>query len=230
MALADIQALLGDLVRDQDGVIDAGARVRAIEAARLSYSRDEMRELVDDVLWPATGVIAPVPARWTDGSWMKGAVRMVGGVASGALDLLLDRTPGGWNLLSQEVLVQGTVVRLTYTADHLLDATSDTVPLVHRLAVAQYAAHLLCHQLATHYSGQRDSAMGADVSQTESRAREFAARSKEYRAAYFVGIGKPDPYARTTSGAGGGNTGTAAAASVGSWPARCRRFFGGSVL
>lgn len=230
MALADFEALLGDLVRDQEGVADAGARGRALEAARLRYSHDAMRELVDDVYWPATGTMAPVPVRWTDGSWIKSAVRLVGGVASGELELAVGRTPDAWELVCLDALMQGTEVRLTYTADHLLDAVNDTVAPLHRLPVAQYAAHLLCHQLATHYSAQRETTIGADVSRSEGRAREFAARAKEYRTAYFVGIGLPDPYARATAGAtggGAGGSGAVAAAAVGSWPGRNRRYFSG---
>jgi len=54
---------------------------------------------------------------------------------------------GGWWLESINALPEGAVVRVAYTAPHALDADTDTVPPAHRLAVAQYAAHMLCQQL-----------------------------------------------------------------------------------
>jgi hypothetical protein len=58
--------------------------------------------------------------------------------------------------------------------------------------------------------------MGADASMTETRAREFASRAKELRAAYYAGVGVADPFkASGISGAPG-----SAAASVVSWPSR----------
>lgn len=100
----------------------------------------------------------------------------------------------------------------------LVDADVDTIPLEHRLPVAQYAAHLLCQQLAARYSGERETAVGAEVARTESRARAYAARAKEYRAAYYQGTGQADPFAAPGSAAGG----QAPAASVTSWPGRRR--------
>lgn len=230
--LADFETLLNDLVRDQDGVISVESRGRAIEAARLRYSHDAVRELVDDVTWPQPGMTAPVPAGWSDGAWIKSAVRLtssgVPDTACGGLELAVGRTPTGWELLSPEPLSAGVVVRLTYTAEHELSAVADTIPALHRLPVVQYAAHLLCHQLATHYSGQRDAVMGADASKHETRAREYASRSKELRTAYFVGIGLLDPYGTGSkgsadgSGAAGGVVGGVHASGVASWPARQR--------
>lgn len=103
-----------------------------------------------------------------------------------------------------------------YSADF---AEAETIPPQHRMPVAQYAAYLLCQQLATRYSGERDTAVGGDVARTESRARNYAARAKEFRAAYYEGTGQADPFASATSG--GGN-GLAAAAAVTSWPGRRR--------
>ena len=59
--------------------------------------------------------------------------------------------------------------------------------------------------------------MGSDASLTETRAREFAARSKELRAAYCAGVGIADPFKAT---AVGNSTGATAAAGVVSWPSR----------
>ena len=109
-----------------------------------------------------------------------------------------------------------TLMQANLISQHALSATEDTIPARHRLPVAQYAAHLLCHQLATHYSAQRENSFGSDASMTETRAREFAARAKEMRSAYYAGIGVSDPFTSAT----GGSSGSTAAAGVVSWPSR----------
>jgi hypothetical protein len=64
------------------------------------------------------------------------------------------------------------------------------------------------------------------VARTESRARNFAARAKEYRSAYYQGTSQADPFAPAGSPAGG----QAAAAAVVSWPGRRRHQLTRGVL
>ena len=216
MALADYQQLVNDLVRDQAEVIDAPARDRAITSAVLQFGAEVPRQLTADVMWPADGYTGVPPAGWQEGmrvlsaQYPRGTPRAVGAI----------RTPDGWALQSVESLPNGALVALTYTGPHELTDTEDTIGIVHRTPVAMLAASLLCQQLATHYSSQRETAMGADVSQTETRAREFAARAREYRRAYYVGTGQADPF-KAASGQGAGS-GVASAAATGGWPARQR--------
>lgn len=215
MALADFQALLNDLARDQADVLTPDARARALEAARLQYSADRPRRLVDDVTWPG-GSLAGAPAGWTDGAWVKFAEYPIGREPVSLIDVSPYLSPAGWQLMAADPVPAGSAVRVTFMAEHELSAVADTIPPLHRLAVAQYAAHLLCHQLATHFSAQRETMMGSDASMTETRAREFAARAKELRAAYYAGVGVADPFkASGTSSAPG-----SAAAGVVSWPSR----------
>lgn len=216
MALADYQALLGDLARDQATVLTADARARALEAARLQYSADQPRRMVDDVTWPE-GALAPAPVGWTESAWIQAAEYPIGREPMAQINVSAYLSPTGWQIMAADHVAAGGVVRVTFMAEHELSATEDTIPARHRLAVAQYAAHLLCHQLATHYSAQRETSMGSDASLTETRAREFAARSKELRAAYYAGVGIADPFKAT---AGSGSSGATAAAGVVSWPSR----------
>ncbi len=140
------------------------------------------------------------------------------------------RKPDGWGLECVDALPAAAQVRLTYTTEHVIDAVQDTVPVSHRLAVAQYAAYLLCQQLATRYSAERETVIGADVSQTETRSRAYSARAKEFRQAYYVGVGLADPFAKGgASGAGTGGAPSAAAAVV-SWPGRRRGMLTRGVL
>ncbi|PTT22690.1 hypothetical protein DBR12_03375 [Acidovorax sp. HMWF029] len=215
MALADFQALLSDLARDQASVLSADSRVRALDAARLQYSSDHPRRMVDDVTWP-TGSLAPAPLGWTDSAWIQSAEYPIGRDPLATIEVSAYLSPTGWQLMAADHVATGGVVRVKFMAEHALSATEDTIPARHRLPVAQYAAHLLCHQLATHYSAQRENGYGSDASMTETRAREFAARAKELRSAYYAGVGIADPFAP----ASGSSSGATAAAGVVSWPSR----------
>lgn len=223
MALADYQQLVDDMVPDQGANITPDVRDRAIENARLRYSSDLERVLVVDVEWLALGYDAPMPTDWVEGSSLRQAEYPVGEQPPALVDLAVYQGPDGLRLAAVEQLDAGSVVRVTFAAPHLLQSTPtavDTIPLKHRLAVAQLAASLLCAQLATRYSGQRDTAIGADVSQAETRAREYSTRAKEYRTGYYIGTGQVDPFAKGTSSSS--TSGVTPAAAVGTWPGRKR--------
>lgn len=213
MALADYILLLDDLARDQGEVLSPGSRERALRSACLQYSNDMPRRTVDDVTF-ADGQFADVPPGWSADALVQWAEYPIGREPVQLIDLathLTLTTPEVWQLLAAPALPEGAVVRVTWTAYHQLSESADTIPLVHRLPVAQYAAYLLCLQLATWYSAQRETTLGADASMTETRAREFAARATALRTAYFAGVGLPDPFKA------GADSGQAAAAVV-RWP------------
>lgn len=225
MAIADYQALVDKMVRAPGGTetIATTDRDAAIEAARLRYSQDCERELVDDVAWLEDGYFGPLPAQWTDISYVKQAEYPIGEHPLSLISLEIYLTPTARMLVVDDALGAGAVVRVTYAAEHLLNAgavPADTIPAAHREAVASYAASLLCGQLAAQYSGERDASINADGSNTESRSRNFAARAKEYRAAYYAGVGKADP--RGDRGAGSTMAGGEPAASASSWSGRSR--------
>lgn len=117
-----------------------------------------------------------------------------------------------------------TTAQQQYSQDMPL-VEDDDIPVIHQVAIAQYAAYLLCQQLATRYSGERESTLGAEVARTESRARSYAARAKEYRVAYYAGIGKTDPFKQAALGSD-----KAPAAAVGRWPGRPRNLLTRGVL
>lgn len=222
MALADYQLLVDRLVLDQSGTTTAADRERAIELARLRYSSDAERQVTEDVTWLYDGAVGPMPAGWTDGAYLLDWEWPVGTAQPNGLELVVYATPTGVQLMADTSLRVGDVVRVRFGVLHTLDA-EDTIPAKHREAVASYAAHVLCKQLATYYSGQREASIGAESSNTDSRARNYAARAKEYRATYFGGLGIADPQASGAAGTGAGSAFVAApAAAVGSWAGRSR--------
>jgi hypothetical protein len=219
MALGDYQSLVNKMVRDSSGTIAVADRDQAIELARLRYSVDAERKMTEDVVWLADGHVGPLPANWVVGSYLVTGEFPIGQRPPSLVEVSVYVTPTGQQLMVEDALSAGDTLRVQYAAPHLLnggDAPADTIPPTHREAVASYAAAVLCKQLASYYSGQRETAMNADASNTDSRARNYAARAKEYRSAYFAGIGRADPQ----SDKGAGNVGGAPAASVSSWEGR----------
>lgn len=218
MALADFQQMVDDMVRDQSGTIVSAVRDRAIDQAVLRYSADRPRGLVLDTGWLVPGYVGPLPEGWTDDCLIRDAEYPIGNHPRSLVNVGFYRNDGGALLMSDVELPAGATVRLSLAAAHRLAETEDTIPLAHRLAVASHAAWQLCTQLATYYSGQRETTVNADNSNTENRSRSYAARAKEYRTAYFVGTGQLDPFAQAAAGGGTSN----AASAVVSWPGRPR--------
>jgi hypothetical protein len=226
MPLADYQALVDKMVRAPDGtnIIATTDRDSAIEMARLRYSADADREITEDVVWTADGAYGPLPTGWTEGSWLKQAEFPIGEQPLALIELVIYQTPTERQLLAACARQAGDIVRVTYAAQHLLTdgpPAADTIPLAHREAVASYAASLLCAQLAAQFSSDRETSINADGSNTESRSRNYAQRSKELRAAYYAGIGKADPRADKSGGQAAQPTGEAAG-SASAWPGRQR--------
>lgn len=220
MALADLQLLVKQMVPEDGAVLTDPDRANALGLALLRYSADAPRELVRDTGWLVEGFLGPLPPDWVEGSVLRAAEYPIGRHPAALIGLALYADEGGALLVAERVsLPAGAEVRVTFAAPHRLDEDTDTIPAVHREAVASYAAHVLCRQLATRYSGEKEASIGADRSNTESRARNYAARSKEYRAAYFANVGLVDPY---LPGSAGGSSAIPAVASVGSWPGRQR--------
>lgn len=220
MAFADFQQLVTDLVPDQAANVAPDVQRRAIEEAALRYGADVPRVLKEDVVWLQHGVFGPVPASWVDEAIVRSAEYPVGQHPESLLfvDAYRDLI-GTWGLESVRSLPEGAVVRVKFSLPHILEGDTNTIPALHRWPVAQYAAHLLCQQLATRFSAERESAIGADVSRTESKASMYARRAKEYRAGYYAGIGVVDPLTQAEHGSA-----LTPAAAVASWPGRRRLF------
>ncbi len=233
MSLAYYQTLLPRLIREQGRELQqAGDIDRAIASAVVQYSADAPRRLAADLTWPLSGFFSDeVPAGFTEDSTVVSAEFPVGEQPAALIGLAASLTPTGINLVSDTFLAAGNVVRITYTATHALAGGSepaDTIPMRHRDAVAYFAAHLLCRELATLYSAERESSIAADGSNTESRARNYAQRSKEFRAAYFATLGIADPMSSSAGGSGGSGSAAAAGQAAGavvSWGSRPRSSF-----
>ncbi len=210
--MTDLNQLVQDMVADQPDVVTPDVRGRAIELALIQYSADCPAETVTTVTWPARGVFGAVPDAWSDGMAVRTAEWRFGNGPRMPVFVAAYRLPGGgWGLESSVFLPAGALVYLSITGGPL---QMDAIPAVHRRAVAAWTAYELCQQLATRYSGERETTiLGADMARTESRAKSYALRAKEWRAAYYSGIGQVDPALRELPVNG-------PAFAVGHWPKR----------
>lgn len=228
MSLSYYQDVLTRLIRQQSKELQSGDIDRAIASAVARYSEDAPRRLVADFAWPTTGHFsATAPAEFAAESVLYAAEFPIGEQPPRLVQVAQAVTPAGVGLACETQLAAGSVVRLTFSAAHVVrggDQPLDTVPERHRAAVADYAAHLLCRELATLYSAERESSLAADGANTQTRASAYAARAKEFRASYFASLGMADPIGSAAGGGGASAAGEAAGAVV-SWGQRTRSSF-----
>lgn len=189
--LPDLRDLIDDLVRNPAHQVTPAQRERAIELALVRYSADRPREVVEDVV-TADGATVPLPAGWVAGESLLRIVECP--VVTPPVPLEADawamwRTPTGEVIGLLQAATPGATARLHYTAPHVVDATSSTIPSPHREAVACYAASLLAEQIATAHASAQDSTIAADRVDQAHPAREWAARAKAYRNRYFATLG-----------------------------------------
>ena len=192
MTLAAYQTLVNDLVRDRDGVISTMQRDQAIADAVARYSADRPRLLVVDVD-SAGGRRTDTPEGWFDGfSTLRDAEFPIGDVPATMLlmgNVRMYRGPSSVQIELPFSLTAGESIRYTFTAQHLLDESDDTVPDAHRPPVAALAAAFLCDQLANYYTTESAPTITADTLDHADKSRKFASRAKELRLQYANTLG-----------------------------------------
>jgi len=190
--LADYQALVDDLVRDKDQVIISARRDVAIANAVSRYSQDASRELVRDVTSDGTTTL-PVPMEWSDEiSDLISIEYPIGNFPTsllGAQDFYLYVSPSETVIRLGDSPNNGDDLRVTFTTEHLLDDTHDTIPLKHQRAVACLAAGDLCGQLAAYYATESAPTIGADVSDHQGKTERYRKRSADLLAEYQKIVG-----------------------------------------
>jgi hypothetical protein len=191
--LSDYQTLVTELVRDDAGKIAAAEKDRAIDLAVKRYSKDRPRLKVED-LTPESANVLPLPAGWeTDFSELRSLEYPIGNVPPTLLDPArydFYRSPTALKIqVLDAVQVAANNVRATYTIQHVVSATQDTIAVQDREPVACWAAALLCDELAAFYSGGTDSSMQADSVEQQSKAQEYASRARALRKRYHDELG-----------------------------------------
>lgn len=192
MSLADVQQLVDDLVRDTDQVISSTTRDTAIKNAVVRYSSNAPRRVVEDIVAGASGAL-PTPAAWIVGeSELQQIEWPVGRQPRSHVPVelvLVETTPAGVQFEQLAGIAAGEEVRLTFTGAHALTATTDTIPLKHRYAVACLAGADLCGQLAAHYSNESAPTLPADTVDHKGKSERWRARMRDLLAEYKLAVG-----------------------------------------
>lgn len=193
MPLADYQTLVADLVRDSgrgDAISDV-QRDTAIAAALAQYSADRPRAVVVDVV-SLGGQRIDLPAGFTADSRLVGVEYPIGLIPASTLplsEISIYSAPTVRQLELPQWVAAGEALRITYTAEQLVDATDDTVPVRHRQAVASLAASYLCAQLASYYATEGEPSIAADTVDYKTKSDRFRALAKDLAAAYTRVVG-----------------------------------------
>jgi len=202
MALIDYQALVDSLVRDDAEKITPADRDKAIGLAVVQYSKDRPKDKSEDVI-AAGGHYLPLPVNWeTDFSSLKAVEFPTDEVPpnyfeSGVYSMY--NHPTGLKIQSKHYFTANDTARLHFTIKHTLTKTTDNIPEDDELAVASWAAAVLCDQLASFYSGSSDSTIAADTVEHASKAKDFAIRANSLRKRYHDHLGI-DPKRNTAAG------------------------------
>lgn len=197
--LADYQVQVADLIRDDSGQITAEARDRAIAAAIERLSEEMPRTLTVEAA-NQSGQQLDVPAGWVPGESRLDQIEYpVGDVPPTYLDatrVMVLRQPGGAEKIGlADALPPGSTIRVSFTAPHVVDSQSDTVPASRRWGVSCLAASILAGQLASFYANQANSTIAADAVEHRSKSELWAARERQYERQAYIAWGLPLPSA-----------------------------------
>lgn len=208
--LTDLKKLVDGLVRDESERLQRTDKATAIKLAIVRYGEDRPRHKVQDVV-STGGDTLPLPPAWEAESELVSAEYPIGQQPIEYLPCSIYTTPAGDTLRLGDAMSAGAEVRLTFTAAHVVTDELDSIPVVHREAVAAYAAALLLEQLSAAAINDGDSSLGADTTDRRTKAQEYASRARGLKTRYAdaLGLGK--------DGIGQAATGTTV-----SWPGRAR--------
>lgn len=192
MARADYLELMAQRVQDTDSRLSVDDHDRALRAAVIKYSKDSPLSIVTDIAANGSNLLTLPDGFDPLFSRVSGLEYPVGNypptlLDSGSYQLL--QIPGGYALAVHTCIPIGQMVWMTWTQMHTVDALHDTIHAAYRDAVADWAASLLCHDLATLYSGDSDPTISADSVDHNGKAREFAARSRTLAQRYWDALG-----------------------------------------
>lgn len=192
MAKQDYLDLMTQRVQDTDQRLSSDDFDRALRAAVVQYSQDSPMAEVTDVLADGTNALA-LPAEYDEGfsevltiEYPVGRFppRFLTNEQWGVLS-----APSGQSIGLLNSVPVGATVRVSWSRLHVVDDTQDTIHATALDAVSDWAASLLCHDLATLYSGDSDSAIGADSVDHNGKAQAFAARSNKLATRYYNALG-----------------------------------------
>lgn len=188
MALGDFQDLVDSKVRDESGSIATANRDAAIELAVVRYSTDRPVQSVEEVT-SAGGVFLPLPDGWEANFSRPTGLQLSDGEDPQPIAGIVEKGLSGERIRLESSLAADTTVIVFFTVRHVVDDAGDSVPIVDRDAVANWAAAMVLEELANLYAGNRQPTLDADSVDWQSKSRDFALRAKALRQLYFDHLG-----------------------------------------
>jgi hypothetical protein len=214
--LTTFNALVDTRIKDSEGVLTSAEIDAAVAEAVTTYSKHRPHELLADLAGDGDYDYA-VPADWVlDCS----AVRRVEYPAGERVPVYLEDDQYTLYKPDAQATVlrfldvtpqAGQTARVTYTAPHVVDADSSTIPANDEECVGNLAASVACEWIASHYSQQGDPTLSADTTDHRSKASDYAARAKRFRALAYEHLGI------STSKDGTGQASVATASATREW-------------
>lgn len=207
--------------QDSDALLTPDQYADAVRAALAMYSKHRPRTLVEDLAGDGD-YDYDLPDDWVEGSSSLKTVEHPAGqrepIVLEAEDYTLYQTADATVLrFLQLIPVAGETIRLTFTAPHVIDDTTTTVPVNDANAVADLAASVACEWLSSRFSQSGEPTLQADSADHTSKARDFALRATAFRNQYYDYMGLPRPGAKTSDGREASSASVAAASAVRDW-------------
>lgn len=191
--MIDLVQLATAMTGDEAGRLTETDANRAVLLALLRYSSDRPRQARSACLVQSDGRTLALPATWEPGQSRIVSIFYPAGDCAGqaALQLLpadawlQHETPNGEAITLLYGSQAGDVAYVHYTASH----TAATVPPADLESVAHWAAALMLDQLASLYSGDKQSTIEADAVDHQGKGGSYAARAAEHRKLYLDHLG-----------------------------------------
>ncbi|MFQ5791394.1 MAG: hypothetical protein ACE5JS_19605 [Nitrospinota bacterium] len=215
--ISDLNALVDRKIQDKGAFLtSADVDALVVEAVK-QYSRYRPRIVVEDVSgdggfdYPLTGASAVLT------SWEKGfseVGKLVYPVddtsqVEAAVDeddfavitKVVSGSPNDYLRFLAATPLATKIFRVFYSARHVLDASSSTLPPADDEALANLASALCLEAIAARYLSTKDPSLDADVTDYRSRADESRRLAEKFRRAFLDHLGIQDAAAPPGAGA-----------------------------
>jgi hypothetical protein len=184
MSLPLYREKVRQLVRDGAEVLDEVDYDFVIGEALKRYSRIKPRGVVAELEGDG-GYDYALPAEYDEGFSVVAQVEYPAGRRQPELVDRLDwrviRTPAGTVLrFLRDTPREGERIWVPFTALHTATDDATTVPAAEHDVIHLVGASLACEALASHFSQQGDSSIGADSVDHKTKAAEYALRAKRF--------------------------------------------------
>ena len=178
------------LLRDSEGDIGEAEHDQALTDAVREYSRHKPDVKVADVTGEGSRLIA-LPPGWEMRLSRIQSLAYPAGIIPPAFITKHEfyHSPDAIKIVLPFTIGTDERVRVRFTAPHVLDADTDTIPPVDSAAICQYAAAALLDQLAAMRAGDQDSTIASDSVDTQGKADVYRRQATSLRKRFYGHLG-----------------------------------------